>query len=122
MTDRRCALDDLSRTEALLERLEKVLEALLLQRAEEEETRRRRSRARRRYPEAVRIALLDKQFHRCAICMGPMGYYDSHVDHIVPRSAGGDDGMQNLQLTHMSCNLRKSNKQADTDQERMPWA
>lgn len=33
-----------------------------------------------------------------------------HIDHIVPRSKGGSDDLDNLQLTHATCNLRKSNK------------
>jgi 5-methylcytosine-specific restriction endonuclease McrA len=77
------------------------------------------------YGKVTRIHLLSVQGHRCAICRGPLGLYESHVDHIVPRSAGGTDDYSNLQLTHMNCNLRKgagkrSPYDADT-QEPMPW-
>ena len=33
-----------------------------------------------------------------------------HVDHIVPVSKGGVDTLENLQLTHMVCNIRKGNR------------
>lgn len=32
------------------------------------------------------------------------------VDHIVPRSLGGDDSPSNLQLAHLGCNMDKSNR------------
>lgn len=33
-----------------------------------------------------------------------------HLDHIKPRSKGGKDTVENLQLTHMRCNLQKGNR------------
>ncbi len=76
---------------------------------------------RQTFPKTTRIRLLNAQDYRCAICTGPMGLYDSHIDHIVPLSVGGADEVSNLQLTHMNCNLRKG-KSIDRSQERMPWA
>lgn len=32
------------------------------------------------------------------------------IDHVVPRSHGGSDEGENLQLTHLGCNVRKSNR------------
>lgn len=104
-----------------MEVLGKMLMAVLAQRAEEED-RRRKAHARRKYPKDLRLGLLSAQQHRCAICLGPMGYFDSHVDHIVPRAAGGGDETTNLQLVHMSCNLRKGPRREVTEQERLPWA
>jgi 5-methylcytosine-specific restriction endonuclease McrA len=76
------------------------------------------------YPKTMRTRLIEAQSHRCAICGGPLSFYDSHIDHIIPRAANGTDDFSNLQLTHMSCNLRKGSGRGphDPDQERMPWA
>jgi 5-methylcytosine-specific restriction endonuclease McrA len=30
------------------------------------------------------------------------------IDHVIPRCAGGSDGAENLQLTHLWCNLTKN--------------
>lgn len=84
-----------------------------------------RQRARRnRLPKTTRDRLLRVQDHRCAICRGPLGFYESHIDHIIPVALGGSDDWNNLQLTHMTCNLRKGAGRGphDAGQERMPWA
>ena len=73
------------------------------------------------FSKGVRISLLDAQSHRCAICQGPLGLHDSHIDHIVPLASGGSDDYTNLQLTHMNCNLRKGTR-PNPAQGRMPWA
>jgi hypothetical protein len=38
-----------------------------------------------------------------------------HIEHIVPSSAGGSDGADNLALACPSCNLGKSNRVRVTD-------
>lgn len=80
----------------------------------------RRPKQRIRWTKAIRIRLLHAQNFRCAVCQGPMGFYDSHIDHIVPLAAGGEDNLNNLQLTHASCNLRKGVSMPN--QEALPWA
>jgi len=40
-----------------------------------------------------------------------------HVEHIVPRSQSGDDGLENLAWACPSCNLHKSNRTQATDIE-----
>lgn len=48
----------------------------------------------------------------CGICTEAIeGQY--HIDHIMPLSKGGKHIQDNLQVTHPSCNLRKSNKVPD---------
>lgn len=53
----------------------------------------------------------------CAICDGPL---DRHLrvpghalyitfDHIVPRSRGGSDRIENLRLAHHACNQARGN-------------
>ena len=75
---------------------------------------------RRRWDKTTRMRLLTVQKHRCAVCQGPMGFYESHIDHIVPLVAGGSDELHNLQLTHAMCNLRKGVSMPD--QGAFPWA
>lgn len=33
-----------------------------------------------------------------------------NIDHIIPKSKGGESGIENYQLAHMSCNSDKGNK------------
>jgi 5-methylcytosine-specific restriction endonuclease McrA len=35
-----------------------------------------------------------------------------HVDHVVPRKAGGSDDVRNLRPAHASCNLKRGAKPA----------
>ena len=47
----------------------------------------------------------------CQLCHKPIEHYrDTTIDHIVPRSLGGENAFYNKQLAHMRCNSRKSNK------------
>lgn len=44
----------------------------------------------------------------CGICRDPISNFkDITLDHIVPRSKGGVDSIENLQLAHQSCNQAK---------------
>lgn len=53
---------------------------------------------------AIRLRVLDRDRHRCVICGSKRHVV---VDHIIPRSAGGRNTMQNLQALCSSCNTRK---------------
>lgn len=51
----------------------------------------------------------------CAICKKPIVPGEkATVDHIYPRSKGGDNGRKNLQCVHSYCNMRKA--------DLIPWA
>ena len=56
---------------------------------------------------------------RCEYCqLSQLGQEATfHVDHIVPRSAGGESEVDNLALSCVSCSLRKSAKQFVVDPE-----
>jgi 5-methylcytosine-specific restriction endonuclease McrA len=41
--------------------------------------------------------------------LGRIGWWAPSVDHIVPRSLGGDDSMRNLRAAHQRCNQRAAN-------------
>lgn len=43
------------------------------------------------------------------------------VDHILPRSRGGSDDLENLQISHLTCNHRKSNAVGPAWEGGTPW-
>ncbi len=69
---------------------------------------------------STRYEVLKRANKRCELCGvgdGDSGYEDLlplHVDHIVPRSKGGSNDADNLQVLCSACNLGKSNRD-DTD-------
>lgn len=54
--------------------------------------------------------LFGKQEERCNGCLEIFRFKTFEVDHIVPRSKGGEDHMDNLQLLCPNCNKRKGDK------------
>lgn len=69
---------------------------------------------------SLRWQVLHRDGHRCVAC-GRRGGDDDvvlHVDHIVPRSKGGKDTLDNLQTLCSLCNLGKGNRD-DTDLRRI---
>ena len=53
--------------------------------------------------------LYEIQDGKCAGCDYPKKYYALDVDHDVPKSRGGGDEMENLNLLCPRCNRRKGN-------------
>jgi 5-methylcytosine-specific restriction endonuclease McrA len=47
---------------------------------------------------------------KCAICGRTIRFEDLNVDHKIPHSKGGKTEIANAQITHKSCNVKKSNK------------
>lgn len=43
----------------------------------------------------------------CYLCREHVSPEERTIDHIVPLSKGGGDGMTNVALTHWSCNYKK---------------
>ena len=50
---------------------------------------------------------------RCAICGRFVPCDEFTIDHVVPISCGGDDGLANLQMTCLTCNKMKSDLMTD---------
>lgn len=46
----------------------------------------------------------------CGICGKPGLIENMNVDHIIPKSKGGSNRLDNLQLAHIRCNHAKGNK------------
>ena len=67
-------------------------------------------------PLSSRYEALKRAGKRCELCGvadGDYGYKERlplHVDHIVPRSKGGGNALDNLQVLCRACNLGKSNR------------
>ena len=66
----------------------------------------------------VKQALFARDGHLCGICHKPLSG-PTHVDHIIPASQGGFEGIENLQLAHASCNARKRNRVTSYDIQRV---
>lgn len=45
----------------------------------------------------------------CSLCKEPMPYKKASIDHVIPRSRGGNNSLDNLKLAHRDCNSRKGN-------------
>ena len=61
-------------------------------------------------PPHVREFVIARDGYVCGICSGEVDPADVHLDHIKPRSKGGPDTADNLQVAHSTCNLRKGAK------------
>jgi RNA-directed DNA polymerase len=66
-----------------------------------------------------REEIVKRQKYRCAYC-GELFRYDSviEIDHIIPKSCGGKDKMNNLQALHRHCHHRKTKMDGSLDQRR----
>jgi 5-methylcytosine-specific restriction endonuclease McrA len=55
----------------------------------------------------------------CEYCLLPQDSQEAtfHIDHVVPRAAGGETEIDNLALACVTCSLCKSAKQSATDPE-----
>lgn len=79
--------------------------------------RRRFANARRRVLTGANSAHLDReqfmalwsQTH-CALCGGHMTDDEKSVDHKIPLARGGNNDFENLQMAHLTCNQRKSDR------------
>ncbi len=55
--------------------------------------------------------LIKRQRGKCPLCGEKFTVFDAkdwEVDHIVPKTRGGADGYDNLQLVHKSCHIKKT--------------
>jgi HNH endonuclease len=59
-------------------------------------------------PEHVKVAVFQRDGGRCRQCSYTGPYIE--YDHIIPRSKGGQNTVENIQLLCRQCNLKKSNR------------
>lgn len=61
-------------------------------------------------PNTIRYEVLKRDGSRCLLCGVSAKEAVMHVDHIVPRSRGGSNAMENLQTLCWQCNNGKGNQ------------
>lgn len=65
----------------------------------------------RRTKQFIRKQLINKNGAVCAICGNPIETMkDCTIDHIIPISKGGLTTIENCQLAHKNCNVKKGDK------------
>lgn len=64
---------------------------------------------RKKYLREERKMVYDRAGGRCMLCGQKLLLEDMTLDHIVPLSKGGEDGLGNLQAAHRECNEFKGN-------------
>ena len=64
-----------------------------------------------------RVVLYQKQNALCFYCGKDMEYFDCNIDHVLPRSKGGDK-KGNIVVAHIECNIAKANRLPTDDELR----
>ncbi|TFH67608.1 HIT domain-containing protein [Gammaproteobacteria bacterium LSUCC0057] len=98
--------------EELIELCEQKLEEFLGNRKSDLYSHRRLATG--KFSGTLRYEVLKRAKFRCELCGTSAVEKALHVDHIVPRSKGGPDEINNFQALCYSCNSNKGNKD-DTD-------
>lgn len=63
---------------------------------------------RERIPQYLRLAAIERDGFVCQLCGGDVDSYEQiDIDHKVPVARGGATTIDNLQVSHSSCNRRK---------------
>lgn len=58
-------------------------------------------------PRSLRSAVIKRDGLVCGLCSKVVGARDVHIDHILAVALGGTDTLDNLHVTHSTCNLSK---------------
>lgn len=80
----------------------------------------------------IRKALRDRDGDLCCWCHEPMRFPEgpgeqwlpdfASIEHIIPRSLGGSDGLDNLALSHLRCNQARNPNQDEAARDRFQAA
>jgi ATP adenylyltransferase len=71
-------------------------------------------------PDSLRYIVLARSGGRCALCGATKKERPLDVDHIVPRSRGGKNTIENLQVLCSKCNRSKRDKDATDFRDDLP--
>ena len=68
-------------------------------------------------PASMQRRIRERAAQRCEYCGVPQEHQEAtfHIDHVMPRSAGGETSLANLALACVSCSLRKGARRAAED-------
>jgi len=68
-------------------------------------------------PTGIRRAVVERAGEFCEYCRLAQAGQEAtfHVEHVVPRTAGGRTALENLALACVSCSLRKGSRQRAID-------
>ena len=64
----------------------------------------------RKFDDADKRTVYERQNHRCAICGEEFAYEDMDGDHVTPWWKGGRTKIENLQMLCRTCNLKKGGR------------
>lgn len=67
-------------------------------------------KARTSLSRTLRQQVIERDGYTCGLCGEDVEPTDVHIDHIHPKSLGGGDELENLQVAHSLCNIRKGAK------------
>jgi len=88
-----------------------VVEAFLQEHAPDRPQRIRSRRHYKRTPEVrMHVPYLRTLYPVCRYCRTDLNQFNMVIDHIIPRTYGGTDEVDNLQLVCWQCNNEKSDK------------
>ena len=59
------------------------------------------------------------QKRKCGLCKENLFGKEINIDHKIPKSLKGSNDLDNLQLTHITCNSLKGNKMTKEELEKM---
>ena len=68
---------------------------------------------RRSIPTRLREIVIQRDGPICGLCGGGVERDDIHIDHKIPWSRGGPTALDNLQVAHSACNIRKGARVGD---------
>lgn len=60
--------------------------------------------------QSKRKKVYDSENGICYLCGKKVRYTEMTIDHVIPRSKGGSNKLENLKPTHKSCNFIKADK------------
>jgi 5-methylcytosine-specific restriction endonuclease McrA len=69
---------------------------------------------RRTVPRETRAIVINTHGRVCHLCRGSILPAELSIDHVVPRSRGGSDAVENLRPAHIRCNRIKDNLMPET--------